>query len=303
MQITDYYELIRQRIGFLILFMLVMPSGFIFLTLQSGAEVIGFVSIIGVAGGIISFEGITFDLQFLTLGPNTTMTLWIYGLIYGGLNLGIIVYLWLYSGGKKERSDVVTGIIWLSILMLIIGGLSVFPIPFVAIGVILRMILYNGEVIQDEIPSSMEPLQIQTEAQESVYTQPPAEALNEPLPEKRTTTTYRVKRFFIHGLAFSVLDLIFGLMWPILAGIALASGVYLGSVPLVLALGLVLGSIFVGTGLINAWLSERIWKIQWKYGVFHLLFCGIALFAVLQILVSPFSTLVAIFIDTSILIV
>lgn len=82
-------------------------------------------------------------------------------------------------------------------------------------------------------------------------------------------------------------------------GIALSTGSHLGSVVL-LSIALAFCSLFIGVGLINAWLSERIWKIEWSYGLGTLLLSGIILFVVTQLMVSPMSMVVGMYLESSI---
>jgi hypothetical protein len=286
MDVSDYLDLIKQRLGFLVVFAFFMPSAFMPLQLESGDALV-FFSIIGVAVGLITFEGITFDLVFLSLGLETTLFLWFYGLMFTGMNIVTIYYLWMYSLGKRNAKNVLVIIIAMSAFTFAAGGFMIFQFPIVAVAAILRLFSTRKKP-SDRIEEQ------RTEEADDVFS---AEDMNE------RVTTRQLPRFFIHGTLFSVLDIIYSLLWSILVGIALSTGNHLGSTALFVLIALAFGSLFLGMGLINAWLSERIWKIEWTYGLGTLILSGIILFVVTQLMVSPMSMIVGMYLESSMFVV
>ena len=283
MNISDYVDLIRQRLGFLVVFAFFMPSSFVFYRFESGVAPI-FLSIVGAAGGLITFEGITFDLVFFSLDPELTLTLWLYGLtLFTGMNTVTIHYLWEYSLGKRNMRDVLIVVIFMLALAFLVGGFIGIPFPIVSVAVILRLLSTRKE--SEGITEKQ-----RTGEADDVFK---AEYMNE------RTTTQQIPRFFVHGTLFSILGIVYGLLWPVLVGIALSTGSRLGSTALLVLIVLAFGSLFLGMGLINAWVSERVWKIEWTYGLGTLLLSGIILFVVTQLMVSPMSMIVGMYLESS----
>jgi hypothetical protein len=283
MNVSDYVDLIRQRLGFLVVFAFFMPSSFVFYQFESGVAPI-FLSIIGAAGGLITFEGITFDLVFFSLDPELTLTLWLYGLtLFTGMNTVTIHYLWMYSLGKRRMRDVLAVVILMLALAFLAGGFIGLPFPIVSVAVILR--LFSTRKESEGITEKQ-----RTGEADDVF--------NAEDPNERTATQ-QIPRFFVHGTLFSILCLVYGLLWPILVGVALSTGSHLGSTALLILIALTFGSLFLGMGLINAWVSEKIWKIEWSYGLGTLLLSGIILFVVTQLMVSPMSMIVGMYLESS----
>ncbi|MCK4279541.1 MAG: hypothetical protein KAW94_03090 [Candidatus Thorarchaeota archaeon] len=283
MNVSDYVDLIRQRLGFLVVFAFFMPSSFVFYQFESGVAPI-FLSIIGAAGGLITFEGITFDLVFFSLDPELTLTLWLYGLtLFTGMNTVTIHYLWEYSLGKRNMRDVLIVVIFMLALAFLAGGFIGIPFPIVSVAVILRLLSTRTE--SEGITEKQ-----RTGEADDVFK---AEDMNERMAIKQ------IPRFFVHGTLFSILGIIYALLWAILVGIALSTGSHLGSTVLLILFALAFGSLFLGIGLINAWLSERIWKIEWSYGLGTLLLSGIILFVVTQLMVNPMSMIVGMYLESS----
>ena len=282
MGVSEYFNLVRENLGFLIILAFIMPGAVMSVELESEVTALAFMSVIGAAGGFITFEGITFDFQFFTFSAGSTLVLWFTGMIIVITNVIILFHVWQYSSGKKIRKEVFSSVGFMVALSFFLGGLSVIPIPLVGAAAILRTFTAKREEtapIKFQGPEEQRDLEIQ---EESAVFESPAKS-----PMQR-----RLPKFFIHGLAFSLLDLIFGMMWPILTGIALATGQHLGSTGSILAIALSFGSLFIGGGFINAWLSEKIWKIDWDYGLGIVVLSGVILFVVTQVMVSPLSLII-----------
>lgn len=196
MNVSDYISLIRQRLGFLVVFAFFMPSSFVFYQFESGVAPI-FISIIGAAGGLITFEGITFDLVFFSLDPELTLTLWLYGLtLFTGMNTVTIRYLWRYSLGKRRMRDVLAVVILMLTLALLAGGFIGLPFPIVSVAVILRLLSTRKEsegIIEKQ----------RTGEADDVFN---AEDMNE------RTATQQIPRFLVHGTLFSILDIVYTLL-------------------------------------------------------------------------------------------
>lgn len=282
MGVSEYFRLIRENLGFLIILAFIMPGAVTSVELESGPTALAFMSMIGVAGGFITFEGITFDFQFFTFTAGSTLVLWFTGMIVVVTNVIIMFHVWQYSIGKKERREVFSSVAFMVALSFFLGGLSLIPLPWVGAAAVIRTFTAKREekiLIQFPGPAKEGGFEIHKES--TIFQDPTKSAMQR-----------RIPKFFIHGFAFSILDLIFGMMWPILTGIALASGQHLGSTGSIIAIAFSFGSLFVGGGLINAWLSEKIWKIDWDYGIGIVILSGVILFVVTQVMVTPLSYII-----------
>ncbi|MCF2138347.1 MAG: hypothetical protein K9W43_14035 [Candidatus Thorarchaeota archaeon] len=323
-KLEELFELVRNRTGFLVIFAMMLPYAVQIIELNDGTPAFVFISLIGVVVGVIVFEGITFDMQFVGLGLFTSGFYWLIGLIFCALNIMMIRVLWLYSEDRKKRNEVIVAALYFSAIPLFLGGvMGLFPLPFVAGAVIIKLFAENnlppvivesdiepdekihGQVTisEHETIASIESESASVEGLPIATAPMPEKEFDETMVRESPTFSERLPRFFVHGLAFSLIDLVFSLLWPIVLGTSIATGSILGNVILLNLLAFSMAVSLIGIGLINAWISERVWHINWNYGLGSLLFSGIILFAVTQILIKPFSALAGIFLESSLLLV
>ena len=296
MGVSEYFNLVRENLGFLAIFAFIMPCTVRFTTLVGGESALVFTSIAGVAGAYIIFEGITFDFDFFRFVPEQALLFWAVGLIFVIVNVIILAHIWLHSQGKKTRTELLTSAGFMTAAAFFFSGFNLIPLPWVAGAAIVRAVTVKPKKtipVPSKAPEEGEETLVVSESQieSEIF-----EDTNISSPMRR-----RIPRFFIHGIAFSLLDLIFGLMSPILIGVVYITGTYFGSTGLLVSVTLSFGSLFIGGGLINAWVSERVWKIKWDYGIGVIFLSGIILFVITQVLVSPLSFIVNTFLLDSIL--
>ncbi|MBE0527234.1 MAG: hypothetical protein IH631_09845, partial [Candidatus Thorarchaeota archaeon] len=132
--------------------------------LESEATALVFMSVIGAAGGFITFEGITFDFQFFTFTAGSTLVLWFTGLIVVVTNVVILFHLWQYSNGKKQRREVFSSVVFMVALSFFLGGLSLIPLPWVGAAAVFRTFTTKRqEVVPIQFQGPAEELPIQSQ--------------------------------------------------------------------------------------------------------------------------------------------
>ena len=94
------------------------------------------------------------------------------------------------------------------------------------------------------------------------------------------SSTSLLIRYFLHGLAFSLLFIVLMLVWVIIAAVLIVVGLFIG-----LIIGFIILFYFVG-GL-NAWLTRSIWSFPVKTNFLSLLSHGFVLFIVLLLAQIP----------------
>ena len=303
MGVSEFFDLVRENLGFLAIFAFLMPCTIRHVDLVSGSSAWLFTSVIGVAGAYITFEGITFDFDFFRFVLDQTIFYWLVGMVFVIMNIIILMQIWKFSIGDKTRNELLTTAAYITAFSFFLGGLYLYPIPWVAGAAIVRAMTTKPKVpppkvIQapegEEVAGEEEPLYETTKEPE---TPAPAQLETKMVSEifevpEGSAMRRRIPRFFIHGVAFSLLDLLFGMLWPILTGLVLASASHLETMGTLIGVVFAFGSLFVGGGLINAWIAERVWNIDWEYGIGTVFLSGLILFVVSQVLVSPLSLIV-----------
>jgi len=302
MGVSEIFNQVRGNLGFLAVFAFMMPCAVRPVELTSGDSALQFISILGVAGAYITFEGITFDFEFFRFVLDQTIINWSVGLSFVAMNVIIMVHIWLYSQGKKTRTELLTAALGITTFSLLLGGFYLYPLPWVAGAAIVRAttvttkvssprtLAPEGERVLGETEHQQQPMsETEVPRQDRLETRRVSEIFE--VPEK-SAMKRRLPRFFIHGVVFSLLDLLFGMLWPILTGVVTVSGLYLGSSGSMIAVVFAFGSLFVGGGFINAWIAERVWNIDWEYGIGTIFLSGLILFVITQVLVSPLSLLI-----------
>ncbi len=88
-------------------------------------------------------------------------------------------------------------------------------------------------------------------------------------------------KYFLHGIAFSVLFLLLGIGWAVILVILVSLGFIIG-----LLIGLVL--LFLIVGYLNSFITSLLW-FEVKRGFWDLLFHGVVLFIILLIVNAIFS--------------
>ncbi len=88
-------------------------------------------------------------------------------------------------------------------------------------------------------------------------------------------------KYFLHGIAFSVLFLLLGIGWAVILLILVSLGFIIG-----LLIGLVL--LFLIVGYLNSFITSLLW-FEVKRGFWDLLFHGVVLFIILLIVNAIFS--------------
>jgi hypothetical protein len=289
MGVSKYLWMMRQSLGFLLVFAFVLPASALYLQLESGESVLVFMSLVGVCGGVITFAGITFDLQLFSLSAGTSFLLWTTGLVFTGINICILILVYLHSAQKIAASKALTYTALLVMFSFFFGRLLLIPLPFVGAAAVIRVLTASRK--KEVLPALQGPeIGGQDIGQESVVFKKPIEA----------SWIRKVPRLFIHGTVYSVLSIPYGMLWSILSGAALSTGNLLGSTATLVVIALSFGSLFIGFGLMNAWITERVWKIYSEYGIGTLLLSGILLFVASEAMVSPLSTIVYMFLENSI---
>jgi hypothetical protein len=87
-------------------------------------------------------------------------------------------------------------------------------------------------------------------------------------------------KYFLHGLAFSVLFIVLALIWAIITAVLLVVGLFIGFI-----IGIIILFYFIG-GL-NAGLTSLIWSLQVKTNFLSLLSHGFVLFIILLLAGIP----------------
>jgi len=289
MGVSEYFNLIRENLGFLIIFTFVMPCTVRAVELTTGENALLFTSVIGAAGAYITFEGITFAFDFFRFTAGSTLVYWGVGLLIVFTNVVILNQVWQHSQGKKERRELLVTTGLMVALSFVIGGPFLFgesasmmiPLPWVAASAVYRAFTVKAKVV-GPIPAQDPAAELEAKQRSFIFADPHIDS-----PMRR-----RLPKFFVHGLSFSLIDLLFGVMWPVFVGVAYITGTHLGSTGSLVYIAFSYGSLFIGGGLINAWISEKIWNIKWDYSIGILFLSGVILFVVTQVLVSPLSFII-----------
>lgn len=294
MGVSEYFNLIRENLGFLVIFAFFMPCTVRAVELTTGESALLFTSVIGAAGAYTTFEGITFDFDFFRFTALSTLFYWAVGLLVVFTNVVILFYVWEFSQGRKNRRELISSVMFMVFLSFLFGssfslGESItIPLPWVAAAVVVRLFTSSSKEVASIPPQDPKQEQGEAPAQLELHHESAIFADTQIASPVRR----RAPKFFFHGLAFSLLDLIFGLMWPILTGVAYITGTHLGSTGTLVYIAFAFGSLFIGGGLINAWISEKVWNIKWNYSIGILFLSGVILFVITQVMVSPLSLII-----------
>jgi len=122
MGVSEYFNQVRENLGFLIIFAFVMPGTVRTVVLTTGESSLLFTSVIGAAGAFISFAGITFDFDFFRFVAFETALYWALGLIVVVLNVIILFQVWQHSQGKKNGRELLVSVLYITIMSFVLGS-------------------------------------------------------------------------------------------------------------------------------------------------------------------------------------